>query len=146
MPESLSKSSKSISNSSTNGRGIVYLEVPIRIGASTVLEGYNLYHSSTVVRCKVSFNAPLQDATTASVGREFASRFLERFSQLPSFAPNNGIADELIERMNSIEGIGFPEVLLEATLALECALAFMRHDMGRRIARIRRIRGRWRYS
>ena len=107
---------------------ILYFGAPIALLSSQVLNGANAYHSATVFRQGVDFGT-LAEATSSVAGPGLAPSFLDRFVGLRSFFPKNGISDEFINRLRSPEGVGFPELLLEAILAVESVVAFATHEL-----------------
>lgn len=107
---------------------VLFIGAPITLRSVQVFTGSNIHHTTTVIRQEVDFGA-LDDATSEVAGRDFPQAFLDRFLSLESFLPNNGLKDTFIERLRTRGDLGFAEMLLEATLAVEAAVAFARHEL-----------------
>ena len=107
---------------------VLDLRGPINLQSSKVFTGCNIYHATSVIRQSVDFGV-LSGASSELAGPEFAAAFLDRFRSLKSFAPQNGLTDDFVARLTSGEGVGFEEVLLQAILTVEAALAFALHEL-----------------
>ncbi len=94
----------------------------ISLGGSTFFKGCNIYHMRSVIRQRVNFasNAERDGWVSSS---EFKTSFLERFQGLPAFAPTRGQERTIEERLFSDNGVRFGEILLEAILAVDAAVA-----------------------
>lgn len=107
---------------------ILYLGAPVKLRSSQVLNGYNIYHSHSVIRQRVTFGA-LTGMTSSQAGSAFGEAFVERFGGLRSFIPKCGLTEKFITRLSSGEGVDYSELLLEAIVAIENSLAFAMHDL-----------------
>lgn len=101
--------------------------VPMALLTSDILRGCNVHHTSTVIRQRVDLGG-LAGMQSDQAGPGFAERFLERFLEMRRLAPDNTMSARFIERLRSPAGAPLAEVLLEAILAVETAMAFHRHD------------------
>jgi cyanophycin synthetase len=95
----------------------------MRLLKSTILRGCNVHHGSTVIRQDVDL-AQLAGRRSGEAGPAFAERFLERFCELRKRVPESAMSEDFLERLRSAPGAPFEEVLLEAILAVETAMAF----------------------
>lgn len=107
---------------------VLYLGGPIKLLSNRIFTGCNIYHATSVIRQRVSFGI-LSGGKSALAGPEFATAFLDRFRGLKTFARQNGVAGDFAARLTSPEGAGFEEILLQAILTVEAAVAFARHDL-----------------
>jgi cyanophycin synthetase len=95
----------------------------MRLLKSTILGGCNVHHGSTVIRQDVDLGA-LAGRRSGDAGPDFAERFLERFCELRKRVPESAMSEDFLERLRAASGAPFEEVLLEAILAVETAMAF----------------------
>jgi cyanophycin synthetase len=95
---------------------------------SRILRGCNVHHGSTVIRQDVDL-AQLAGRRSGEAGPHFAERFLERFCELRKRVPESAMCEDFLERLRSASGAPFEEVLLEATLAVETAVAFEMREL-----------------
>ena len=95
----------------------------MRLLKSTILRGCNVHHGSSVIRQDVDLGA-LAGRRSGDAGPDFAERFLERFCELRKRLPESAMSEDFLERLRSASGAPFEEVLLEAILAVETAMAF----------------------
>lgn len=102
--------------------------LPMKLLTSTVLQGCNVHHGSTVIRQEVDLGG-LAGLRTDKAGPGFAQRFLERFFDLRRALPESGMTPSFVERLHSPAGVRFEEALFEAVLAVETAMALARHDL-----------------
>jgi cyanophycin synthetase len=101
---------------------------PIQLIANDYLMGHNFYHTSSVLRFSVDFGS-LADLNSSVAGPDFGKAFIKRFANLKSLMPNNGLQDDFIQQLSSKQGISFPELLLEAILAVENTINFSMHEL-----------------
>jgi len=94
---------------------------------SRILRGCNVHHGSSVIRQDVDLGA-LAGRRSGDAGPAFAERFLERFCELRTRVPESAMAEGFLERLRSPSGAPFEEVLLEAILAVDSAMAFVMCD------------------
>jgi cyanophycin synthetase len=95
---------------------------------STILRGCNVHHGSTVIRQDVDL-AQLAGRRSGEAGPAFAARFLERFCELRKRVPESAMSEDFLERLRSASGAPFEEVLLEAMVAVETAIAFKMREL-----------------
>ncbi len=107
---------------------IPFLPAPLTLVSFNVMYGANAHYSHSVIQQTVDFGV-LTNSTSRLVGQQFAENFLSRFQSLKSFLPNNGISKEFAQRLHSPEGLPFQEILLEAIIAVESAIAFSMHEL-----------------
>lgn len=99
----------------------------VSLGASSFMKGCNVYHSRSVIcqRINIASHIELDSWVSSS---SFKASFLDRFQGLPSFSPTRGQTHAIEERLLSNDDIKFGQILLEATLAVDAAVAlFMRN-------------------
>jgi cyanophycin synthetase len=94
---------------------------------STILRGCNVHHGSTVIRQEVELGS-LAGLHSGHAGADFAERFLDRFRALRQLLSDSDMSEAFVERLRSAAGAPFEEVLLEAIVAVETAVAFARRD------------------
>lgn len=101
---------------------ILYLGAPIRLESHKIFTGCNIHHQSTVIQQRVDFTT-LANTRTVAAGAGFGPAIVDRFhgSRLSHCA--NEPSDDYVARLVSPEGASFPEVLLNAIVAVENALA-----------------------
>ena len=114
-------------NSDSNAK-VAFLPPPIVLGNHQVMAGANSHYKNTVIVQSVDFGV-LARVTTATAGEEFAERFLQRFTGLKTFLQNSGINSDFIDTLKSEKGASFQQVLLEAIIAVESAVAFATHEL-----------------
>lgn len=102
--------------------------VPMRPLGSAILRGCNVHHTATVIRQNVDLGG-LAGMHTDEAGPDFASRFLDRFVEMRRLLPDSAMPESFVKRLRSPGGVPFAEVLLEAILCVETAIAFRRHDL-----------------
>ena len=105
-----------------NGNERFWQADPISLAQSTFFSGCNIYHTRSVIRQRVYFRGK----ATENGGRaspELRAAFVQRFLRLPRFAPTHGAAKEIEERLSAHDGLSVADILLEAVLALEAAVA-----------------------
>jgi cyanophycin synthetase len=95
--------------------------------ASNILRGCNVHHASTVIRQEIDLGG-LAGVHSNQAGTDFAARFLERFFEMRRLVPDSSMPPSFIERLRLPAGVPLGEVLLEAIIAVETAMAFHRHD------------------
>jgi cyanophycin synthetase len=95
--------------------------------SSDILWGCNVHHVSTVIRQEVDLGG-LAGMHSNQAGADFAQRFLERFFEMRRLVPDSAMPESFVERLRSPAGAPLAEVLLEAILAVDTAMAFHRHD------------------
>ncbi len=100
----------------------------VRLLSRKVFRGCNRYHTAAVIRQRVDLG-DLAQLSAAAAGPHFAQAFLARFGGLKSLVPDNGLNPHFIARLKAGAEVEFAEVLLQAILALENALAFARHEL-----------------
>jgi len=103
-------------------------DFPIKYISSQHFIGCNQYYQSSVLQQSVDFGV-FTATTTATLGNAFPTNFIDRFQNLKSFIPNNGLKDEFISRLKSSQGIEFGELLLEAILAVENSIFFTMRNL-----------------
>ena len=94
---------------------------------SDVLRGCNVHHGSTVIRQEVDLGW-LAGMHSNQAGPDFAEKFLERFFDMRRLVPDSAMPHRFVESLRSPAGVPLAEVLLEAILAVDTAMAFHRHD------------------
>ena len=99
----------------------------MRLLKSTLLRGCNIYYTSTVIRQDVDLGA-LAGRRSSDAGAGFAERFLARFLDLRKRVPQCAMSEDFIARLRSASGAALEEVLLEAILAVDSAVAFAVRD------------------
>jgi cyanophycin synthetase len=103
---------------------------PIEILPASILSGFNIHHSSTVIRQEVDLGGFAELRSTAA-GPDFAQRFIDRFNGLARLPTDPGLPKDFMERLRSAEGVPFVEVLFRAVMAVEGAMvSVMRHFNG----------------
>ena len=95
---------------------------PIRIMRAKVLEGCNIYHDTTVICQRIDLGS-LAGLRSYVVGPQFFSRFTERFKSLEKMIPAEYVQADFELKLNTSEGASFAEVLFEAMLAVDLAMA-----------------------
>lgn len=100
---------------------------PIKLLSSAILRGCNVHHGSTVIRQQVELGG-LAGMNSDQAGPDFAPRFLERFFEMRRMVPDSTMPEDFVERLRSPGGAPFAQVLLEAILAVDTAMAFSRHN------------------
>lgn len=93
---------------------------------SDVLRGCNVHHAATVIRQEVDLGS-LAGVHSDQAGPEFARQFLERFFEMRRLLPDSTMPAGFIERLHSPGGAPLAEVLLEAIVAVDTAMAFYKH-------------------
>ena len=101
---------------------------PIQIFENTILRGCNAYHTRSVIRLRIHFGK-FEGKQNVWKGSAFADAFLRRFQGLKTLVPNNGLRQAFIDRLTSDCGIDFEEIVLEAILATEAAVAFAMNNL-----------------
>ena len=104
---------------------VLHLGAPIVLQRSRLLIGANRYHGSTVLCHRVNFGS-LSGKTCDMFGRGFAQMFLDRFAGLKSFRRHISVREDFISALRTSEGVGFPDVVLNAILALYYYLTFIK--------------------
>lgn len=99
-----------------------------RLIESKIFAGANRYHSTSVIRQHVDFG-DLSGTASVAAGEQFAPAYLARFDGLTTFVPGNGLSEAFRERLNSPQGVSLEELLLQAILAVEAAVAFAMHEL-----------------
>ena len=103
---------------------------PIQFFDNTILRGCNAYHTRSVIRLRIDFGK-FEGKQSVWGGSAFADAFLRRFQGLKTLVPNNGMRQAFIDRLTSDCGIDFEEIVLEAILATEAAVAFAMNYLDR---------------
>ena len=93
--------------------------------SARIYRGANRYHRDSVVVQDIDLGA-LADRTSLDAGREFVERYIERFGGLATMYPVPALPPAFVERLRANEAVSFVEMLFQATLALEAAMAFAR--------------------
>lgn len=101
----------------------------IQLAGYRVYRGSNIYHRSTVVCQSVRFRESLNTIGDKAGGDKFAQSFISRFIGLKSFVPKNGLNNHFIDQLKSTRGVDLLQVFLEAILAVETSIAFVRNDL-----------------
>lgn len=109
---------------------ILFLDKPIQLQENKIFHGCNRYHNRTVIRQRVNLGC-LSGVTNAVLNVSFADDFITKFGGLSSLLPNNGISEEFIARLRSVEGVDFSHILFEAVLAVETAANFAMHELNK---------------
>jgi cyanophycin synthetase len=106
---------------------------------SAILRGCNVHHGSTVIRQEIDLG-PLDRLSSGHAGADFAQRFLDRFAGLRRRISDSDMSAAFVDRLRSANGAPFEEVLLEAIVAVETALAFAKRDFeALRFAELERV-------
>ncbi len=95
---------------------------PISLGLSTYFAGCNIYHTRSVIRQPVYFRGEAR-TDDGRAGPELKVAFAERFLKLPRFVPTHGDATEIEKRLSRDNDVRIADLLLEAVLAVEAAVA-----------------------
>ncbi len=98
-------------------------ETLTRLLKSTVLKGCNIYDRQTVMVQAIDLGA-LAGRSSSQAGPDFARRFVERFRPLRTKVPGSDMDGRLLHRLGSGAGLPLAEILLEAVVAVETAMAF----------------------
>lgn len=96
---------------------------PVKLLKHTVLRGCNVHDKATVFVQVVDFGA-LAGLSSGRAGPDFTERFIERFRPLKAKVPGSDFSEPLLERLNTPAGLPFEQLLLEAILSAETAMAF----------------------
>jgi|GEM_PF-502655 cyanophycin synthetase len=102
-------------------------QTPLLLSDSTFLNGCNIYHRQSVFRQIVTWTSRVEDHRWVS-DTAFQNAFLERFQNLPFFAPTRSRSVTLAERYKGEKGARLDELLLEAILAVEETAALVTRD------------------
>jgi cyanophycin synthetase len=101
---------------------------PVKLQMHEAYIGCNPFYRKSVIRESYSIDNQ-SDIEQHLRGDRFKSKFLNRFLELRSFLPRNGLDIKFLRRLASPEGVKFSEALLESVLAVEAATAFARHEL-----------------
>jgi cyanophycin synthetase len=94
---------------------------PIQILSASILSGFNVHHSATVIRQDV-YLGEFAELRSSAAGPDFAQRFIDRFNGFKRLPTDPGLPADFLERLKSAEGIPFVEVLFRAVMAVEGAM------------------------
>jgi cyanophycin synthetase len=95
---------------------------PISLAESRFFAGCNIYHTRSVLRQRVYLRGKAKE-NGGRASPELKAAFMRRFLELPRFAPTYGDTSELRKRLSSRDDIGIADILMEAVLMVEAAVA-----------------------
>lgn len=95
---------------------------PLRALNYAVLRGSNCYLPKTAISHEFDLG-DLAELSNQSLGRAFIKEFIERFQALEIMA-TDCFSEAFVDRLNSEQGVPVSELLLEAILTLESAVAY----------------------
>ncbi|MGI9417427.1 MAG: hypothetical protein ACR2RA_06270, partial [Geminicoccaceae bacterium] len=98
-------------------------DAPVRLLKRTILKGCNIHDRQTVMVQAIDLGA-LAGRSSGQAGPDFSRFFVERFRLLKTRVPESDMADALLARLRTQAGLPFEQMLLEAVLAVETAMAF----------------------
>ena len=118
---------------------------PVRLLKRRILRGNNIYYNNTIIEQQIVLGS-LAGLSNQLIGAGFNDRFIERFSTLEVMS-DDCFAESFVQRLNKDEGIPFDEMILEATLTIESAIAYaMRNTSYRGFGRLKQDASPERFS
>ncbi len=94
----------------------------VRLLKNSILRGSNIYHSTTVMEQQID-PGNLAGLTNQSIGLQFTDRLIKRFSDMEVMS-NNCFDKAFQHRLYRNDGVPFEEIILEAILTIESAIAY----------------------
>lgn len=96
---------------------------PLKLLKKSIFRGGNIHDQGTVLVLEVDLGA-LAGQSSGLAGPDFAKRYVERFRPLKTMVPGSDLSGHLRERLQAPAGVPFEQLLLEAILSVETAMAF----------------------